>query len=218
MSFSDRLVEAFGGASMAEIARRLELPHSTIRNYVQHNRLPSAEVLVTIANRTNVSLHWLLTGEGEKSARSSKLGDLHGWLNERDIAALEKLRAEWQERREVPTSWDDFILTLIQWGESGIRQRNFREDFEKRFESLEYVSNRESILARSIVEIVRYEMQADGELANEVRKIVRDELDPPEGGEVGPMQPAPPPMVARRMGKVDGGEDQEERRTRKKAG
>ena len=72
MSFAERLIEAFDGASMAEIARRLDVPHSTIRNYVQQNRLPAADVLIEIANRTNVSLNWLLTGDSNRFGVSEK--------------------------------------------------------------------------------------------------------------------------------------------------
>jgi transcriptional regulator with XRE-family HTH domain len=63
-AFSLRLSEAFGFASMADIARRIGVPHATIRNYFQ-GRLPAPEVLIKIANETNVSLNWLLTGDGE---------------------------------------------------------------------------------------------------------------------------------------------------------
>ena len=62
--FQDRLKQVFDNASMAEIARRLELPHATVRNYFQ-GRMPAPEVLIKIANETNVSLNWLLTGKGE---------------------------------------------------------------------------------------------------------------------------------------------------------
>jgi transcriptional regulator with XRE-family HTH domain len=63
-NFSHRLSEAFGFATMAEIARRISVPHATIRNYFQ-GRLPAPEVLIKIANETNVSLNWLLSGAGE---------------------------------------------------------------------------------------------------------------------------------------------------------
>ena len=63
-TFSIRLSEAFGFASMADIARRIGVPHATIRNYFQ-GRLPAPDVLIKIANETNVSLNWLLTGNGE---------------------------------------------------------------------------------------------------------------------------------------------------------
>lgn len=63
-AFSVRLSEAFGFATMAEIARRIGVPHATIRNYFQ-GRLPAPDVLIKIANETNVSLNWLLNGTGE---------------------------------------------------------------------------------------------------------------------------------------------------------
>jgi transcriptional regulator with XRE-family HTH domain len=62
--FQDRLKQVFDNASMAEIARRLELPHATVRNYFQ-GRMPAPDVLIKIANETNVSLNWLLAGKGE---------------------------------------------------------------------------------------------------------------------------------------------------------
>jgi len=65
--FIERLRSAFDHRSMADIARQLGLPHATIRNYFQ-GRLPSPEVLIKIANQTNISLNWLLTGTGEMYA------------------------------------------------------------------------------------------------------------------------------------------------------
>lgn len=62
--FQERLKQVFDNGSMADIARRLDLPHATVRNYFQ-GRMPAPEVLIKIANETNVSLNWLLTGRGE---------------------------------------------------------------------------------------------------------------------------------------------------------
>lgn len=64
MDFSRRLAEAFDHAKMSEIARRIGVPHATVRNYF-HGRMPAPEVLIKIADETNVSLNWLLTGVGE---------------------------------------------------------------------------------------------------------------------------------------------------------
>jgi len=61
--FSSRLSEAFEFATMADVARRIGVPHATIRNYFQ-GRMPAPEVLIKIANVTNVSLNWLLSGTG----------------------------------------------------------------------------------------------------------------------------------------------------------
>lgn len=62
--FIERLHRTFDNASMAEVARRLKIPHATVRNYYQ-GRLPAPEVLIKIANETGVSLNWLLTGKGD---------------------------------------------------------------------------------------------------------------------------------------------------------
>jgi hypothetical protein len=44
-SFKERLAQAFGFATMAQIARRLGIPHATVRNYFG-GRLPAPEVLI----------------------------------------------------------------------------------------------------------------------------------------------------------------------------
>ncbi|MEP7213791.1 MAG: helix-turn-helix domain-containing protein [Acidobacteriota bacterium] len=73
--FSERLGEAFDNATMAAIARRLGVPHATVRNYFG-GRMPSPEVLIKIARETNVSLNWLLTGTGDRFVRYDRPIDL----------------------------------------------------------------------------------------------------------------------------------------------
>jgi transcriptional regulator with XRE-family HTH domain len=65
--FVERLNITFDHASMADVARRLNMPHATVRNYYQ-GRLPAPEVLIKIGNETGVSLNWLLIGTGDKYA------------------------------------------------------------------------------------------------------------------------------------------------------
>jgi transcriptional regulator with XRE-family HTH domain len=62
--FVERLNKTFEGATMAVVAKRLGIPHATVRNYY-HGRLPAPEVLIKIASATGVSLNWLLLGRGE---------------------------------------------------------------------------------------------------------------------------------------------------------
>jgi len=62
--FSQRIAQAFDYAKMSEIARRVGVPHATVRNYF-HGRMPAPEVLIKIAHETNVSLNWLLMGVGD---------------------------------------------------------------------------------------------------------------------------------------------------------
>jgi len=63
--FPERLVEACGTSEPARIGRMLEVSYQTAKNYLE-GRLPAAEVLITIAASTGVSLNWLLTGQGPK--------------------------------------------------------------------------------------------------------------------------------------------------------
>jgi transcriptional regulator with XRE-family HTH domain len=67
MSFVERFKDTFlliGDVTAADIARRLGVTHATATNYLE-GRVPNGEVLAKIANKTNVSLNWLLTGEGK---------------------------------------------------------------------------------------------------------------------------------------------------------
>lgn len=84
--FTERLRLAFNFASMADIARRIGVPHATIRNYF-HGRLPAPEVLIKIADETNVSLNWLLTGRGEIYLPGARPVEF-GWLIEEKIAEI----------------------------------------------------------------------------------------------------------------------------------
>lgn len=90
--FTKRLQQSFDFGSMAEIARRLGIPHATIRNYFQ-GRLPAPDVLIKIANETNVSLNWLLIGTGPMYVGDPKTLSL-GTLFDRRIEEIidEKFR------------------------------------------------------------------------------------------------------------------------------
>lgn len=80
--FIARLSSAFNNESMADVARRLKIPHATVRNYYQ-GRLPASEVLIKIANETGVSLNWLLMGTGDKYAGEAAPIGLGRFLEEK---------------------------------------------------------------------------------------------------------------------------------------
>ena len=63
--FSLRLKEAFRTNEVAEIARKLAVTYQGAKNCIE-GRIPAPEVLIAISNSTGCSIHWLLTGEGEK--------------------------------------------------------------------------------------------------------------------------------------------------------
>lgn len=63
--FAARFAEACGSGEPARIQRLLTISYQAAKNYLG-GRLPDPRVLITIAERTPYSIHWLLTGEGEK--------------------------------------------------------------------------------------------------------------------------------------------------------
>lgn len=93
ISFTDRLKQAFDNATMAEIARRIDVPHATIRNYFQ-GRMPAPDVLIKIADKTGVSLTWLLAGKGPMYLTGERPVDLDRLLEERVVAIVERILSE----------------------------------------------------------------------------------------------------------------------------
>ena len=92
-AFQERLGRIFDNRSMADIARRIGLPHATVRNYFG-GRLPAPEVLIKIADVTNVSLNWLLTGKGEMYAGDPKGLDIGVAIDARIVEIVERKLAE----------------------------------------------------------------------------------------------------------------------------
>lgn len=92
-AFQGRLALIFDQGSMADIARRLGLPHATVRNYFG-GRLPAPEVLIKIADATNVSINWLLTGKGEMYAGEPKGLDVGRVIDARIAEIVDRKLAE----------------------------------------------------------------------------------------------------------------------------
>lgn len=105
--FINRLRTAFNDESMADVARRLKIPHATVRNYYQ-GRLPAPEVLIKIANETGVSLNWLLMGKGEMYADQNPPIDLGRFLEDKigEIVDRKLSGTASQARRVTSKSFD----------------------------------------------------------------------------------------------------------------
>ncbi|HEY0426899.1 MAG TPA: helix-turn-helix domain-containing protein [Pyrinomonadaceae bacterium] len=72
--FIERFVEICGSSQAAEIARLLDISYQSAKNYLQ-GRLPDSNILLIIAERTNYSIHWLLTGQGSKFVENAARED-----------------------------------------------------------------------------------------------------------------------------------------------
>lgn len=90
--FTERLKRAFEFASMAEVARQIDVPHATVRNYFQ-GRMPAPEVLIKIANQTHVSLNWLLTGVEPMFLGEARPASFDRFLNERISEVVDQILA-----------------------------------------------------------------------------------------------------------------------------
>lgn len=72
--FAARFAEICGTSEPARIQRLLNISYQAAKNYL-NGRLPDSRVLLTIAERTPYSIHWLLTGEGEKFSLPARSDD-----------------------------------------------------------------------------------------------------------------------------------------------
>ncbi|MDG3439594.1 helix-turn-helix transcriptional regulator [Nitrospirillum amazonense] len=72
-AFAERLITARGGMKRIDAAEALDLAPDTLGTYERGTTEPSISTLARISSVYDVSLHWLLTGEGEMRARANAL-------------------------------------------------------------------------------------------------------------------------------------------------
>ena len=72
--FVSRFTEACGSSQAADIQRLLGISYQAAKNYLE-GRLPDSSVLIIIAERTPYSIHWLLTGQGDKFVETAPRED-----------------------------------------------------------------------------------------------------------------------------------------------
>ena len=85
--FIQRFIEVCGTSEAAKIQRLLNISYQAAKNYLG-GRLPDPVVLRTIADRTPYSIHWLLTGHGEKLVSGPDRTDQDTPLTARQVREL----------------------------------------------------------------------------------------------------------------------------------
>ncbi|MEM9043448.1 MAG: helix-turn-helix transcriptional regulator [Pseudomonadota bacterium] len=104
-TFGDRLSLARErqGMSQAQLARRIGLKTATIQNWEDDRSEPRANRVQMLAGLLNVSIIWLMTGEGEGAPFSSPDGneEMNGLVEElRDLRLMHLKIAERMSRLE----------------------------------------------------------------------------------------------------------------------
>lgn len=117
-TFGDRVAAAreAAGMSQAQLARRLGIKKATLLAWEQDLSEPRANKLTMMAGVMNVSMSWLLTGEGEGMSGPSEaevdLGDFAGVLRE-----LRELRSEMRSNADRAARLEKKLRNLLQSAE-----------------------------------------------------------------------------------------------------
>jgi transcriptional regulator with XRE-family HTH domain len=101
-TYIERLIETLGSAEAAEISRRLGISYQAAKNYLE-GRLPSAEVLALIAEQTDYSLNWLLTGRGAKKVASENASGDAPLTGELQLIVRRMVREELSRKKGAPS-------------------------------------------------------------------------------------------------------------------
>ncbi len=80
--FVRRFKEVFGTSDTTEISNLLGVSYQATKNYLAGERLPDSAILLVIAEKTPFSIHWLLTGKGEKHVDTSHEGRMNVLVND----------------------------------------------------------------------------------------------------------------------------------------
>ncbi len=125
--FAARLTKAFPDQTIADISKRLGIANAAVRNYY-HGRMPSAEVLVKIAEETSVSLTWLLTGQGDMYCGNNPPVSIGRFLEDRINEMVDQRLAEREQAAAGDTppprpfdveaaifEWDDPERVMSAW-------------------------------------------------------------------------------------------------------
>lgn len=93
-SIYDRIQEAFGITNSAEIARKLGYGKHLAYKWRDGEALPTTETVIKVYELTGVSLHWLLTGEGEKYSTSAVTNVTKSIASETD--SIDTAEGDWK--------------------------------------------------------------------------------------------------------------------------
>ncbi|NIZ60069.1 transcriptional regulator [Sedimentitalea sp. CY04] len=117
-TFGDRVAGAREVASMtqAQLARRLGVKKATLLGWEQDLSEPRANKLSMMAGVLNVSMTWLITGEGEGMSQPSEEIIVAGDFSE-ILAELREIRSEMRNNADRTARLEKKLRLLLERGE-----------------------------------------------------------------------------------------------------
>jgi transcriptional regulator with XRE-family HTH domain len=114
-TFGDRVAGAREAAGMtqAQLSRRLGIKKITLSGWEQDMSEPRANKLSMMAGLLNVSIMWLLTGEGDGMTGPAEDVPAAQWLSE-ILAELREIRAEMRANTERTARLEKKLRLLVQ--------------------------------------------------------------------------------------------------------
>ena len=112
-SFVERFTEVCGSSRPNDIAQLLNISYQAAQNYLQ-GRLPDSKILKIISEKTDYSVNWLLTGDGEKFVKSSLKQDTVSLSDQMRTLVREiclEVIGEVLSNQDNPAQQKTFVLT-----------------------------------------------------------------------------------------------------------
>ncbi len=104
--FSNRLLKVRNDKSQTEFAAFLGIEQTHISRYENDKAKPGYEFLYLLAEKLNVNIHWLLTGEGEMYITNQP-------TSERAIHSKEQREAELADRVREAEKENEYLRSVI---------------------------------------------------------------------------------------------------------
>jgi hypothetical protein len=110
-AITQRFIEVCGSEEPVFIKQLLKISYQAARNYV-NGRLPTTEILVAIAEYTPYSIHWLLTGQGDKFVGARRVEDTQLLTGAMRASVREVCVEVFQELTEAQKAAGSKVVTL----------------------------------------------------------------------------------------------------------
>ncbi|EEO8661602.1 bacteriophage CI repressor [Salmonella enterica subsp. enterica serovar Rubislaw] len=124
-SIQERIKQLVGDRSLRKASQAWGLPYSTLNNYFEKNTTPGLHVVATIAKVENVSLEWLVYGEGRTTNEQKTADHSHTQstsFNENDLVNELFRRANQDDREKLINALCDIgikgVLSKLQQPEA----------------------------------------------------------------------------------------------------